>query len=154
MVSLSSPWYQWPGIDFFSEILMPGEITDRRYFHIKMRPQQVVSQERLIADAERLKAIAHSNGLYRVDSSPTTSPGTSSYDSGTGSFPFPAPPMPQSTETGQNTQGTMPYSPAPQGNGIYSGPPAPNNPSVYPNQYEPRNLDAPLNPPRSGNLTQ
>ena len=68
MIHLRAPWYQWVGLDFFSEILMPGTITDERVYPITLKPQQVVSPYDLIAEGERMKAVAHSSGTYRVSS--------------------------------------------------------------------------------------
>jgi len=68
MIHLRTPWYEWPGLDFFSEVLVPGTITDERIYPINLKPQQVVSPHDLIAEGERLKAIAHSSGTYRVSS--------------------------------------------------------------------------------------
>jgi len=68
MIHLRAPWYQWPGLDFVSEVLIPGTITDERVYPINLKPQQIVSQDDLIAEGERLKAIAHSSGTYRVSS--------------------------------------------------------------------------------------
>jgi len=66
MIHLRSPWYQWPGLDFFSEVLIPGTITDEKDYPFTLKPQQVVSSDDLIAEGERMKAIAHSSGTYRV----------------------------------------------------------------------------------------
>jgi len=68
MIHLRAPWYQWPGLDFISEVLIPGTITDERIYPINLKPQQVVSPDDLVAEGERMKAIAHSSGTYRVSS--------------------------------------------------------------------------------------
>ncbi len=98
MISLPTPWYEWPGIDFFSEVLTPGEITDRRHFHVRMKPQNVVAPDSLIADAERMKALAHSGGTYRVDSSVPTYPVPTVSPTPDPAQPFPVPPIPQYPE--------------------------------------------------------
>ena len=69
MIRLRAPWYQWVGFDFVSEVLIPGTITDERPYTITLKPQRVVSPDDLIAEGERLKAIAHSSGTYRTSSS-------------------------------------------------------------------------------------
>ena len=66
MIHLRAPWYQWFGLDFVSEVLIPGTITDERVYPINLKPQQAISPDDLIAEGERLKAIAHSSGTYRV----------------------------------------------------------------------------------------
>ena len=68
MIHLRAPWYEWIGFDFFSEVLIPGTLNDEQYFTIKLKPQQVVSPDDLIAEGERLKSLAHSSGTYRVSS--------------------------------------------------------------------------------------
>ncbi len=68
MIQLRAPWYEWPIVDFFSEVVIPGTITDERVFPVKLKPQRIVSPDDLIAEGERMKAIAHSNGTYRVSS--------------------------------------------------------------------------------------
>ena len=68
MIHLRAPWYEWPGLDFFSEVLVPGMITDEPNYSVNLKPQQVVSPDDLIAEGERMKALAHSSGTYRVSS--------------------------------------------------------------------------------------
>ena len=68
MIHLRTPWYEWVGFDFFSEVLVPGTLNDEPEFAFKLKPQQVVSPDDLIAEGERLKALAHSSGTYRVSS--------------------------------------------------------------------------------------
>ena len=68
MIQLRAPWYEWIGFDFFSEVLIPGTLNDEQEFAFKLKPQQVVSPDALIAEGERLKALAHSSGTYRVSS--------------------------------------------------------------------------------------
>ncbi|MCL2306121.1 MAG: PEGA domain-containing protein, partial [Planctomycetaceae bacterium] len=67
-IRLRAPWYQWIGLDFFSEVLIPGTITDEHEYPITLKPQQIVSPDDLIAEGERMKAMAHSSGTYRVSS--------------------------------------------------------------------------------------
>ena len=68
MIHLRAPWYQWIGLDFVTEVLIPGTITDEQGYSINLKPQQIVSPDDLIAEGERMKAIAHSSGTYRVSS--------------------------------------------------------------------------------------
>src|SRR5205823_5070047 len=39
---LVAPWYQYPGIDFFSEALIPYTFRDRQCFHYNLVPLQPV----------------------------------------------------------------------------------------------------------------
>ncbi len=52
---VSAPWYQIPGIDFFSENLYPGEIRDERQFDYQMQPLLVVPSEQLLSRGEELR---------------------------------------------------------------------------------------------------
>jgi len=49
------PWYQWPGIDFFSENLWPHEIRDERSFMYQMVPAVTVPTETLLDRAQQLR---------------------------------------------------------------------------------------------------
>jgi hypothetical protein len=52
---LPAPWYQWPGIDFVSENVVPKEIQDFRTVTYNMTPQVIVPSEELIARAQQLR---------------------------------------------------------------------------------------------------
>src|SRR5262245_51323418 len=49
------PWYQWCGIDFFSENIWPGEIRDERAFSYQMSPMVSVPTDQLLGRAEQLR---------------------------------------------------------------------------------------------------
>lgn len=53
---MKTPWYQWFGIDFFSENIWPGEIRDERAYEYQMIPTVQVPTEQLIGRAEQLRA--------------------------------------------------------------------------------------------------
>lgn len=53
---IKTPWYQWPGIDFFSENVWPGEIRDERAYEYHMIPTVQVPNEQLINRAQQLRA--------------------------------------------------------------------------------------------------
>lgn len=57
-----APWYQWPGIDFFSEHFVPGKIYDDRLFNYNLQPSQVVPTEQLLERAEQLREEANVPG--------------------------------------------------------------------------------------------
>ena len=49
------PWYQYPGIDFVSENLVPGEIRDEHALNFTLEPQIIVPTETLVSRAENLR---------------------------------------------------------------------------------------------------
>jgi hypothetical protein len=71
---VSAPWYQRPGIDFFSEVIWPQEITDNRDVNFEMRPERIVPRDELLARAEAVRREAQAQGTFRVND------GTSSSD--------------------------------------------------------------------------
>lgn len=54
----SAPWYQYPGLDFISENLVPWEIRDERELDFEMVPLRIVPPEELRARAEQLRTNA------------------------------------------------------------------------------------------------
>lgn len=52
---LKAPWYQLPGIDFFTEILLPVEFHDRQTMEFTLEPAQPVDREKLIEDAGQFR---------------------------------------------------------------------------------------------------
>jgi hypothetical protein len=52
---ISSPWYEWPGIDFASENLYPGKLEDVRRFHYTLAPASQVNPQQLLQQAESLR---------------------------------------------------------------------------------------------------
>ncbi|HEY4308345.1 MAG TPA: PEGA domain-containing protein [Pirellulales bacterium] len=53
---IKAPWYEWFGIDFISENLVPANIRDEQTLSFQMVPQQVPSNPQLTARAEELRA--------------------------------------------------------------------------------------------------
>jgi hypothetical protein len=51
-----APWYEWPGIDFVSENVVPVNIRDIRPFHYQLLPLEVVRPDDVRARAEALRA--------------------------------------------------------------------------------------------------
>ena len=51
----SSPWYQFPPLDFITENLYPREIRDERIVDVTLAPQEVVPEAALRARAEGLR---------------------------------------------------------------------------------------------------
>ena len=57
------PWYQYPGLDFITENLIPWEIRDERVVQFQMVPQAVVPTEQVLRRAEQLRRTAHGGRL-------------------------------------------------------------------------------------------
>lgn len=54
-----TPWYEYPGIDFVSEVLLPGKLTDHKYFEFDMYPTNVMPTHELVGRAEELRRMGH-----------------------------------------------------------------------------------------------
>ncbi len=52
-LKLTTPWYEYPGIDFFSEIA-PWTYDDHRYIHYQLEPKVATSREELIERADEM----------------------------------------------------------------------------------------------------
>jgi hypothetical protein len=50
-----APWYEYPGIDFISEVLLPWPIQDVRRFHYRLEPQRMPNTQQLLDDAQNLR---------------------------------------------------------------------------------------------------
>lgn len=55
---IPTPWYQLPGIDFFSENLVPMKIRDNRTVSFNLMPQRIIPTEELIGRGQQLRAEA------------------------------------------------------------------------------------------------
>jgi hypothetical protein len=53
---LDPPWYQYPGIDFVSENLVPTESRDERILDFTLPPLKVYEREQVLPGAEALRA--------------------------------------------------------------------------------------------------
>jgi hypothetical protein len=42
---IKAPWYQWPPLDFFFEVLWPGRLHDAHSRHFVLEPIQLPTQE-------------------------------------------------------------------------------------------------------------
>ena len=63
-----APWYQWPGIDFFSEVVWPQEMTDTKQIDFQLRPERMITQDELIDRAEVMRRESQSLATFRADS--------------------------------------------------------------------------------------
>ena len=52
---IKPPWYEWPGIDFFSETLWPGELRDERIIDVQLAPKELEPAEDLMKRADTLR---------------------------------------------------------------------------------------------------
>lgn len=75
-IDLKPPWYQWPFIDFFSEVVIPYEITDDHKYRFNMKQQRIVSDDELMARAFELRDRSHAGNEMRINGNPVqvTSP--------------------------------------------------------------------------------
>jgi hypothetical protein len=56
VVALEAPWYQKPGVDFFSDVLVPARIRDEHEVEIRLepaRPLTAAERERGVAEMTR-----------------------------------------------------------------------------------------------------
>ncbi len=54
-----TPWYLYPGIDFFSENFVPGEIRDEQHCHIELTSKRQIPMDEINESATRLREEAH-----------------------------------------------------------------------------------------------
>lgn len=52
---IPTPWYEYWGLDFISENLVPGEIRDERVVDFQLKPQMIVPGPELLGRAENLR---------------------------------------------------------------------------------------------------
>ncbi|MDR0328757.1 MAG: PEGA domain-containing protein [Planctomycetaceae bacterium] len=69
-----APWYQWVGIDFFSEVVMPGKLTDQKYYEFDLQPESAAAGSEIAARAEEFRQTAHADGIPRVGGSGIAAP--------------------------------------------------------------------------------
>ena len=58
MQPVPAPWYQYPGLDFITENLVPGEIRDERVVEYQLQPQTIVPSTQLLERGENLRHAA------------------------------------------------------------------------------------------------
>jgi len=57
---IAPPWYQWPGIDFIAETLVPWEIRDERIIDVELVPQTLEPSEEVLMRADQLRGQSRS----------------------------------------------------------------------------------------------
>ncbi len=55
LVPVRAPWYQWPVIEFFSDNLLPGRVTDRRSVQFELEPKRMVPNQELLNRGQTLR---------------------------------------------------------------------------------------------------
>jgi hypothetical protein len=96
--SYPPPWYEWPGIDFFTENIWPFKLRDVRKFSYTMRPLQTIPPDDMRSRAEELRARGQNIGVplppRPLASTPPTPPTPPAPPEGTLPSPRPMPPPP------------------------------------------------------------
>lgn len=59
--NIRPPWYQFPGLDFVSETLWPGEIRDERIIDIQLVPKVLEPSGDVLNRAEALRSQSRRN---------------------------------------------------------------------------------------------
>ena len=49
------PWYEFPGLDFISETLWPGEIRDERIIDVELVPKELAPANEVVQRADSLR---------------------------------------------------------------------------------------------------
>jgi hypothetical protein len=92
---INAPWYEFPGLDFFSENLWPLPVKDRREFRYRLEPRHIPNTDELLKDAQNLRNRGLSLGPGSAPPPSATLPGPSPVTDvppATGPAPQPAPP--------------------------------------------------------------
>lgn len=74
MQPIPAPWYEYPGLDFISENLVPGEIRDERVVEYQLQPQLVVPSLQLLEHGENLRHGAIGPGTPAPPAGPSYGP--------------------------------------------------------------------------------
>ena len=62
LVTVSTPWYQYPVIEFFTDNFLPHRVTDRRVFTFDLQPKQMIPDEELRSRARQLRSESQIGG--------------------------------------------------------------------------------------------
>lgn len=65
-----APWYEFPGLDFISENVIPWTIRDVRPFRYTLKPAEVHPPEELLQEAQRLRDYGKTIGAPVPDLNP------------------------------------------------------------------------------------
>ena len=91
LISVPAPWYQWIGFDFVSEVLLPGKLTDRKYYEFNLQPEKIVPGSEIVTRAEEFRQTAHADGVPRIGGSAVVSSPEPVPSAGASVYPVPAP---------------------------------------------------------------
>ena len=53
---INPPWYEFPGLDFVSESLWPGEIRDERVIEVELVPKELEKTDEVVDRADALRS--------------------------------------------------------------------------------------------------
>jgi hypothetical protein len=53
--NIPAPWYEWPGVDFFTEVLYPCQVRDVHAFHYQMRELQRPPASEVLQHGQQLR---------------------------------------------------------------------------------------------------
>ena len=65
-----APWYEFPGLDFISENLIPWTIRDVRYFRYTLQPIEVRPAEQVLGKGQELRSFGKTIGPQIPDLNP------------------------------------------------------------------------------------
>jgi hypothetical protein len=88
------PWFEYPGLDFFAENLLPWPIQDRREFHYTLQPYLMPNPEQLINDGGALRSRGQALPSVPYDRLPVTAPAAPMPIPPPGAQPVPPPGQP------------------------------------------------------------
>jgi hypothetical protein len=91
---IPTPWYEFPGLDFVSENVVPGEIRDERVVDYQLKPQMIVPSPQVLGRGENLRHSAVAPQSPLPPASPSFGPPPSS-----GPLPVSPPQSPRSPGT-------------------------------------------------------
>ncbi len=60
--NIRAPWYEWPGLDFVSENLLPFTVRDIRRLHYRLDPIESVSPDQIRSSGDQLRQRATTVG--------------------------------------------------------------------------------------------
>jgi hypothetical protein len=103
---IQAPWYEWFGLDFISENLVPGQIQDNHPVDFTLTPQTASSPEQIRVRGEELRQGIHSS--THTQSQLVPPPPTGAAPSGVPTMPSGVSGMP----SGASAAPTAPYSPS------------------------------------------
>jgi hypothetical protein len=72
--NVQPPWYEWLGLDFVSETLLPWTIRDVRRFHYTLQPSIVVAPEQVLEKAIPMRIRGQGTGEEPPPSLKTPTP--------------------------------------------------------------------------------